>query len=101
MKKKITRKGYRTLAVIWTLAAASMAVAFMRRLAEFNLFLLLMMVLSLITAVNFWKAWKETAEGEEGEEMPRDPFPDPPRFSDSPVLFEDDPNQDSEEKKHE
>lgn len=97
MRKKITKKGCRTLALVWTLAAASMAVAFVRRLAEFNLLLLLLLVLSLFTAVNFWKAWKAAPE----EEPSRDPFDTPPKFADNPILFDDDPNQDSEEKKHE
>ena len=94
MKKNITRKGCRTLAIVWTLAAASMAVAFVRRLAEFNLFLLLMLVLSVFTAAGFWRTWRGMEE-----EAPRDPFGAPPRFADDPVLFDDDPPQpnDSEE----
>ena len=60
MKKQITKKGYRVLAIVWTLAAASMAVAFVRRLGEFNLLLLLLLVLSLLTASNFWKAYRRT-----------------------------------------
>ena len=87
MKKNITRKGCRTLAIVWTLAAASMAVAFVRRLAEFNLFLLLMLVLSVFTAAGFWRTWRGMEE-----EAPRDP-----------VLFDDDPPQpnDSEENDNE
>ena len=96
MKKKITRQGYRTLAIVWTLAAASMAVAFVRRLAEFNLLLLLLAVLSTFTAANFWKTYRRTPEL-----IVPDPFDTPPKFADDPILFDDDPNQNSEEKDHE
>ncbi len=97
-EKKITKQGYRVLAIVWTLAAASMAVAFVRRLAEFNLLLLLLLVLSALTASNFWKAYRRTPG-----ETRRDPFQTPPRFSGNPQLFDDDPvpsnrkNKDSEE----
>ena len=93
-KKTISKKGYRTLAIVWTLAAAAMAVAFVRRLAEFNLFLLLMTVLSMLLASNFWKSWRNIPE-----ESVLDPFDAPPEFADDPVLFDDDPPQhnDSEE----
>ena len=87
-KKTITKKGYRMLAIVWTLAAATMAVAFVRRLAEFNLFLLLMTVLSTLLAANFWKGWRGAPE----EAVP-DPFDAPPKFADNPVLFDDDPPQ--------
>lgn len=97
MKKKITRQGYRTLAIIWTLAAASIAVAFVRRLAEFNLLLLLLLALSVLTAANFWKCCKRTPEEARGA----DPFAAPPKFAENPILFDDDPNQNSEEKDHE
>jgi len=96
MKKQITKKGYRLLAVLWTLAAASMAVAFVRRLAEFNLLLLFLLVLSTLTAAGFWKSCRMAPE--------EDPFAAPPRFSEHPVLFDDDPphtNQDSEENDYE
>jgi len=99
MKKKITKKGYRLLAVIWTLAAASMAVAFVRRLAEFNLLVLLLLALSTLTAANFWKAYRMTPE-----EKGVDPFHEPPKFADHPALFDDDPpnpNKDSEENDNE
>ena len=96
MKKQIPRKGYRVLAIVWTLAAASVAVAFVRRLAEFNLFLLLMTVLSTLTAANMWKTYQRTPE-----EIELGPFDTPPKFADDPVLFDDDPYQDSEEKNHE
>ena len=96
MKKMIPKKGYRVLAVVWTLAAASVAVAFVRRLAEFNLLLLLLLVLSTLTAANFWKTHHKMRE-----EIRQDPFDAPPKFSDNPVLFDDNPYQDSEEKNHE
>jgi len=99
MKKKISRKGYRMLAIVWTLAAASMAVAVVRRLAEFNLLLILLLILSTLTAAGFWKSYRMTTEDQDA-----DPFCSPPKFADDPVLFEDDPphtNQDSEEKNHE
>ena len=57
-KKNITKKQYKILAMVWMLAAAAMAVAFIQRLAEFNMFLLLMLVLSLLLATNFWKSYK-------------------------------------------
>ena len=97
-KKEITKKGYRVLAVVWTLAAASMATAFVRRLAEFNLFLLLMMALSTLIAANMWKTYQKTPE-----EIVLDPFDAPPKFADDPVLFDDDPPQhkNSEENNHE
>ena len=37
MNKKIPKKGYRVLAIVWTLAAASMAVAVVRRLPGQNM----------------------------------------------------------------
>ena len=64
-KKQTTRKQYKILAMIWMLAAAAVAVAFIRRLAEFNLFLLLMLVMSLLLATGFWKSYK-TAPEEDG-----------------------------------
>lgn len=105
MKKNIPKSGCRVLAVIWTLAAASMAVAFVRYLpVEFNLPLLLLLVLSVLTASNFWKAYRNTP----GEAFPsQDLFTDPPKFADDPVLFDDDPpsadlpNKDSEENDNE
>ena len=48
--------------MVWMLAAAAVAVAFMRRIAEFNLFLLLMLVLSLLLATGFWKSYKNAPE---------------------------------------
>ena len=119
MKKEITKKGYRTLAVTWTLAAAAMAVAFVRRIAEFNLPLLLLLVLSTLIASGFWKSYHATPE-QESVAPDFDPFDDPPSFRDDPELFDDAPppigsqlfaddapsparrpNQDSEEKDHE
>lgn len=98
MKKQITKRGYRILAVVWTLAAASIAAAFARRLAQFSLPLLLLLVVSLFTAASFWKAFHAAQE-----QAPPDPFAHPPKFADNPALFEDAPvkNQDSEEKTHE
>lgn len=102
MKKNITKRGCRTLAVVWTLAAASMAVAFVRRLAQFSLPLLALTALSILAANNFWQSYRRTPE-----ETVRDPFSSPPKFSGDPVLFDDDPprfdhlNKDSEENTHE
>ena len=64
MRKKqgVTKKQYKILAMVWMLAAAAMAVAFMRRLAEFNLVLLLLLVLSLLLATGFWKSYKTAPE---------------------------------------
>ena len=67
-KKNTTKKQYKILAMVWMLAAAAVAVAFMRRLAEFNLFLLLMLVLSLLMATGFWKSYK-TAPEESGAKI--------------------------------
>ena len=61
-KKGPTKKEYKILSMVWMLAAAAMAVAFVRRLAEFNLFLLLMLVLSLLLATGFWKSYKTAPE---------------------------------------
>ena len=61
-KKNTTKKQYKILAMVWMLAAAAMAVAFIRRMAEFNLFLLLMLVLSLLLATGFWKSYKSAPE---------------------------------------
>lgn len=105
MKKKITKKGYRVLAIVWTLAAASMSVAFVRRLAEFNLPLLALTALSILVAANFWKSCRRTPE--QAQAAPRSLFDSPPKFSGDPVLFDDDPprfdhpNKDSEENTHE
>lgn len=103
MKKKITKKGYRVLALVWVLAAASMAVAFVRRLPQFSLPLFLLAALSVLIAANFWQSFRRTPE----ETVP-DLFSTPPRFSDNPVLFDDIPdahtkpfNKNSEENTHE
>ena len=61
-KKKTTKKQYKMLAMVWMLAAAAVSVAFIRRLAEFNLVLLLMLVLSLLLATGFWKSYKTAPE---------------------------------------
>ncbi len=108
--KRIDKKGYRVLAIVWTLAAASMAVAFVRRLAEFNLLLLLLLALSTLTASNFWKAYRRAPEV--GGPSPLDAPPRPSTPLDSgrlPLgveLFADDEptnhsNKDSEENTHE
>lgn len=61
-KKNPTKKQYKILAIVWMLAAAAMAAAFVRRIAEFNVFLLLMLVLSLVLATGFWKSYKSAPE---------------------------------------
>ena len=61
-KKPMTKKQYKILSMIWMLAAAAMAVAFVRRIAEFNLLLLLLLVLSLLLATGFWKSYKTAPE---------------------------------------
>ena len=103
MKKEIPKKGYRTLAIIWTLAAASMAVAVIRRMTDLGPLPLLLLVLSTLTAANFWRTYHKTAE-----DRGIDPFDAPPVFADDPILFDDDPvpfgddpNQDPEEKDNE
>ena len=60
--KQTTKKQYKILSMIWMLAAAAVAVACVRRIAEFNLFLLLMLVLSLLLATGFWKSYKTAPE---------------------------------------
>ena len=61
-KKQMTKKQYKILAMIWMLAAAAIAVAFIRRIAEFNLVLLLLLVLSLLLGTGFWKSYKTAPE---------------------------------------
>ena len=61
-KKGLTKKQYKILSMVWMLAAAATAVAFIRRIAEFNLFLLLLMVLSLLLGTGFWKSYKTAPE---------------------------------------
>ena len=61
-KKQMTKKQYKVLSMVWMLAAAAMAVAFVRRIAEFNLFFLLLLVLSLLLATGFWKSYKSAPE---------------------------------------
>ena len=57
-QKQTSKKQYKILAMVWMLAAAAMAAAFIRRIAEFNLVLLLLLVLSLLLATGFWKSYK-------------------------------------------
>ena len=61
-KKQITKKQYKILAMIWMLASAAVAVAFVRRIAEFNLVLLLLLVVSLLLGTGFWKSYKTAPE---------------------------------------
>ena len=61
-KKPMTKKQYKILSMIWMLAATAMAVAFIRRIAEFNLVLLLLLVISLLLATGFWKSYKTAPE---------------------------------------
>ena len=62
MNKKISRKGYKVLAMVWTLAAASMAVAVVRRLPLLNVLLLGLFVVSLAAAAKFWKSYRNTPQ---------------------------------------
>ena len=75
MKRKTTRRGYRVLAIVWTLASASMAVAVVRRLPNLSIPSLCLLAASILAASSFWMSYKRTPEG-------------------------DDTNHDSEEKKH-
>ena len=102
--KKIPKKGYRVLAIIWALAAASVAVAVVRGLPEFRLSSLCLLAGSVMAAVYFWRAYKAVPQKDRG----RDPFDYPPKFNGGTVLFDDDPapsgcdtNKDSEENDHE
>ena len=61
-KRQMTKKQYKMLSMIWMLAAAAMAVAFVQRIAEFNLVVLLLLVLSLLLATGFWKSYKTAPE---------------------------------------
>ena len=61
-KKQMTKNQYKILSMIWMLAAAAIAVAFIRRIAEFNLVLLLLLVLSLLLGTGFWKSYKTAPE---------------------------------------
>ena len=72
MKKETTRKQCHVLAVVWTLAAAAVGVAFARRLPGVHLPLLVLLALSLISAVSWWRAYKMTPE-QDGFEEKTDP----------------------------
>ena len=62
-KKEPTKKQYKILSMVWMLAAAAVAVAFIRRISyDFNLVLLLMLVVSLLLATGFWKSYKTAPE---------------------------------------
>ena len=64
-KKNTTKNQYKILSMVWMLAAAAIAVAFIRRIAEFNLVLLLMLVLCLLLATGFWKSYKTAPEDDD------------------------------------
>ena len=65
-KKQTTKKQYKILSMVWMLAAAAVAVAFIRRISyDFNLVLLLMLVLSLLLATGFWKSYKTAPEDDD------------------------------------
>lgn len=75
-KKRIPRGGYRVLAIVWTLAAASMAVAVVRRLPGLSVPSLCLLAVSILAAMSFWSSYKR-------------------------IPLEGGTNNDSEEKKHE
>lgn len=58
MFKKPVGKQYRVLAIVWTLAAAAMAVAVIRRLPEVAPMHLLLLVVSILIAAGSWRTWK-------------------------------------------
>ena len=62
MKRKISKGGYRVLAIVWALAAASMAVAVIRQLPALSPPTLLLLVASLVAATSFWKTYKTTPD---------------------------------------
>ena len=111
MKKEISKKGYRTLAIVWTLAAASMAVAVVRRLPELNVFVLVLMLFSVLIASNFWKACRrmpdETDSGRpvRSYEWDEDGYIAPPPPIGSQLFTDEAPprdsNNNSEENDHE
>ena len=116
MKKEIPKKGYRTLSLVWTLAAASMAVAVVRRLPELNVPLLVLLLFSVLIAYNFWQAYHRTpdeagpgqpARFDEWDDEEDDFYVAPPPPIGSQLFTDDAParpcgqNQDSEENDHE
>lgn len=62
MKRKISKRAYRVLAIVWALAAASMAVAAIRQLPALSPPTLLLLVASLVAATSFWKTYKTTPD---------------------------------------
>lgn len=58
MFKKPVGTQYRTLAIIWTLAAAAMAAAVLRRLPEVVPTHLFLLAVSLFIAALSWRTWK-------------------------------------------
>ena len=62
MKRKISKRGYRVLAIVWALADASMAVAAIRQLPALSPPTLLLLVASLVAATSFWKTYKTTPD---------------------------------------
>ena len=71
-KKNPSKKQYKILSMVWMLAAAAIAVAFIRRIAEFNLVLLLLLVLSLLCATGFWKSYKTAPEEGDTNKKPEE-----------------------------
>ncbi len=62
MKRKISKRGYRVLAIVWAMASASMAVAAIRQLPTLNPPTLLLLAASLVAATSFWKTYKTTPD---------------------------------------
>ena len=78
MKKK-TKKNYGVLAIVWTLAAISMAAGVVRQLPHINALNFAILALSVAAASIWWSAYLRAAKAEQPNK----------------------PNKDSEEKKHE
>ena len=116
MKKEIPKKGYRTLSLVWTLAAASMAVAVVRRLPELNVPLLVLLLFSVLIAYNFRQAYRRAPDetvpvppsrSYDWDDEEDDFYVAPPPPIGSQLFTDDTParpygqNQDSEENDHE